>query len=113
MSDLNIHSKNYKNNNDSCLRLMTWNIQGLTNDTILDDYFVNIVNNNDIVVLTETWLSEQVQVLNSSFYNYHNLRPMHARARGPSGGISMLIRHTLRNNDKHKTAHQNLIFLFG
>ena len=79
----------------------------MTNDTILDDYFVNIVNNNDIVVLTETWLSEQVQVLNSSFNNYHNLIPMHARARRPSGGHIhiILVRHTLRNTDQHKAAH--------
>ena len=78
------------------INLMSWNIQGLTDNVVDDDYFVSCIESNDIVVLVETWLSDQVQIIPEKYYNYHNLRPMHARAKCPSGGISILIKHELR-----------------
>ena len=65
------------------INLMSWNIQGLTDNVVDDDYFVSCIESNDIIVLVETWLSDQVQIIPEKYYNYHNLRPMHARARRP------------------------------
>lgn len=80
------------------LKLMSWNIQGLTNNVISDDYFITCIESNDIIVLTETWLSDQIEIAPEKYYNFHNIRPMHARARRPSGGISVLIKHDLRRS---------------
>jgi exonuclease III len=84
------------------IRLSCWNVQGLQN-TMYDDYFRNYIYNNDIIFLTETWLSDNIDVYSEDFYNYHNLRPMHARARRPSGGISILIRHKFRGCNDTKS----------
>ena len=78
------------------INLMSWNIQGLTDNVVDDDYLVSCIESYDIIVLVETWLSDQVQIIPEKYYNYHNLRPMHARAKRPSGGISILIKHELR-----------------
>ncbi len=89
----------------STIRLLSWNIQGLVNNVISDDLFNQIINNNDIIVLTETWLSHHIEICGSDFYNYHNLRPLHAKARRASGGISILIRHHLRGKPRNKGAN--------
>ena len=95
---------NGMNDNDLLcqLRLMSWNIHGSVNAAINDSYFKEVVNNNDIIILTETWLAEHIDIFSDDFYNYHNIRPMHARAKRPSGGISILMRHHLRNSNRGK-----------
>ena len=71
------------------IRCMCWNIQGLSDEVLSDPYFVQCLKENDIIVLTETWLTNQTEVFSDEFYNYHHVRPMHARARKSSGGISL------------------------
>ena len=89
-------------NPNNSLKLLCWNIQGLTDNVINDDYFKHCMTSNDIIVLTESWLTDQVEICPTEFYNYHNLRPMHARARRASGGISVMIRHRLRRKGANK-----------
>ena len=84
------------------IRIMSWNIQCLNDDVLLDSYFKQLVHSNDIIILTETWLQDQIQVFTDNYYNYHHIRHMHASARRPSGGISILISHKLRGNGKAK-----------
>ena len=74
---------NGMNDNDLLcqLRLMSWNIHGSVNAAINNSYFKEVVNNNDIIILTETWLAEHIDIFSDDFYNYHNIRPMHARAK--------------------------------
>ena len=102
MSNVNQQSCTSNVNNMHCIRLMCWNIQGLMNNVKTDDYFENIVHKHDIIILTETWLAEHDNVFGNEYFNYHNIRPMHAKARRPSGGISILIRHSLRGTSKSK-----------
>ena len=88
---------------DRYLKLLCWNIQSLSQDVVADEYFNKCLNENDIIVLTETWLANHIDVLSNDFYNYHYLRPMHARARRPSEGISILIRHNIRGTNERKS----------
>ncbi len=83
---------------DQCtsIKISAWNIQGLES-SIGEDVFNNFLSENDIVILTETWLKENISIRDSEFYNYHSLRQKHKRAKRPSGGISVLIRNTFRN----------------
>ena len=90
-----------KLNNDRYIRILCWNIQGLSNDIIDNDYFRKCMNENDIIILTETWLSEHLDICDNEFYCYHYMRPMHARARRPSGGISIMLRHQLRGKSNN------------
>ena len=82
--------------NGKMLKVMCWNIQGLSNNVISDDYFKQRIYKHDIVVLTETWLTDHIELYSDEYYNYHCIRPVHTRARRPSGGITILLRHNLR-----------------
>ena len=61
---------NGMNDNDLLcqLRLMSWNIHGSVNAAINDSYFKEVVNNNDIIILTETWLAEHIDIFSDDFY---------------------------------------------
>ena len=45
---------------------------------------------------------KKINIKTDKFYNYHQIRTKKSRARRASGGISILIRHGLRGNLKHK-----------
>ena len=79
---------------------MSWNIQGLDESVIDDQMFNACLDNSDIIVLTETWLSEKCEFRNNDFYVYHNIRPQNPKARRPSGGLCVMIRNSLRSNKK-------------
>ena len=80
------------------LRIMAWNIQGVNSDVLDDSIFNYYLDNNDIIILSETWLSTKCDMRRNDFYCYHNLRPQAPKAWRPSGGISILIRNDLRSN---------------
>ena len=103
---------NVMNDNDLLcqLRLMSWNIHGSVNAAINDSCFKEVVNNNDIIILTETWLAEHIDIFGDNVYNYHNIRPMHARAKRPSGGISILMHHHLRNSNRGTNCQRTRLF---
>ena len=77
------------------VRIGCWNVQGVKNITD-DSLFEEFIYKHDVVVLTETWLAESPNLFSKDFYNYHNMRPLNARAKRPSGGISILVRHDLK-----------------
>ena len=83
---------------DKCsdVRILAWNVQGLDDDVLIDPIFINCLDNSDIVILTETWLEEPVNIQPTNFYTFNMLRPLRARAVRPSGGISILIRYEFR-----------------
>ena len=83
--------------NNICLGLALWNVQGLNDSIYNDRVFGDILSNNDIIVLTETWLDESNQASFPGFYAYHNVRVRNPNARRPSGGVSILIRNHIRS----------------
>jgi hypothetical protein len=38
------------------IRFLAWNIYGIDNDVLNDDMFNSYLDDNDIVILLETWL---------------------------------------------------------
>ena len=67
------------------------------NESVLnDDLFNECLDRHDIVILTETWLKEDVAIRGDLFYNFHNIRQKKKNAIRASGGISVLIRHDMR-----------------
>ena len=48
------------------INIVTWNVQGLVKDTIDNTMFLSCVNNNDVMILTETWLQGEIQVVKST-----------------------------------------------
>jgi exonuclease III len=90
------------------IRVLAWNIQGLDSEVIHDEYFNECLDTNDIIILTETWLEEKMEIRPHEFYCFNKIRPKHARAFRPSGGISVLVRHELRGD---KTSPKGIQFL--
>ena len=43
------------------INIVTWNVQGLVKDTADDTMFISCVYNNDVIILTETWLQGEFQ----------------------------------------------------
>ena len=84
------------------VNIMSWNIQGLDEHVLNDDLFNSCLDQNDIIILTETWLEEEYSIRSNEFYSFHNLRKKDANARRSSGGICVLVRHMLRTNKKTK-----------
>lgn len=83
------------------INIVAWNVQGLGDEVLNDSLFNNMLDTNDIIILTETWLEEQVNIRPAEFYSFNMVRPIRARAPRPSGGISVLMRHELREDVKH------------
>ena len=50
------------------LRIMAWNIQGVNTNVLEDPLFNSYLDNNDIIVLTETWLSEKYDFQSDNVY---------------------------------------------
>ncbi len=84
------------------LRLMTWNVHGLNDNMMNDAMFNSVLDDSDIIVLTETWLDKEVSIRSKEFFNYHQFRPKSVRAKRPSGGVSILLHHRLRSRRKLK-----------
>ena len=75
-----------------------WNVHGITdtNKDCLD--FVNIIANNDIVFLFETWTNRNSNIdidgyVSHNFYRKYQNR----RARRCSGGVTVYIKDILKN----------------
>ena len=49
-----------KHYDGSYINIVTWNVQGLVKDTVDDTMFLSCVNNNDVIILTETWLQGEI-----------------------------------------------------
>ena len=63
------------------LKILTYNVEGLK--TKLDDpTFLKMLRNYDVIVLLETWLSEEEkQCLDiENFWSYSQIRPKHKKA---------------------------------
>ena len=88
-----------KHYDGSYINIVTWNVQALIKDTVDDTMFLSCVNNNDVIILTETWLQGEMDILPNKYFNFHNIRVNSKKSRGrPSGGISVLIRKDLYSN---------------
>lgn len=87
------------------IKIGCWNIQGIVSndaDKTRDPLFLKEIEGFDIIGLTETHTVEG-QHDNIKIEGYHTIcfhRPKHFKAKHGSGGITILVKHTLRSGVK-------------
>lgn len=98
---------------DFNLKIGTWNIQGLTDEKINNEYFDNVVSKLHVISLVETWCD--------SGKPHHDIpgfvcisksnRKKHKKARRNSGGIIMYAKNSIaRGVSKIASSHQDIIW---
>lgn len=85
---------------NNAVRLLAWNIQGISDNVLNDSSFNYTIENSDICILTETWLEDKICVRPDIFYTFNRLRPRLSKKGRPSGGISVLIRKEFHHGRK-------------
>ena len=61
---------------DNTLKLLSWNINGLTQYKLYDNILGNFLKQYDVIMLCETWTSDQDNVMleGFEFYNFPRLK---------------------------------------
>ena len=80
-----------------CINILFWNIHGLSQDKLSDNILGNVLKKYDIILLSETWASDQDEFALDGF-EYHNYPRKHIHPNGKrnSGGLGVFIRQTIR-----------------
>ena len=80
------------------VNIISWNINGLTPDKLNKNVLGSFLEDYDIILLCETWASEQDDFTLEGFkyYNYPRKYKHHAAKRN-SGGLGVFIRNELQN----------------
>ena len=75
------------------MKVLVWNCNGLTNDKHNDAQFIEILLQNDIVILSESWTEEyfDYELPNFVSFNFHR-KFKSKKARRNSGGIVVYVR---------------------
>ena len=95
---------------DNCLTICCWNINGLSDDKLMDDVLGNKLKIYDFILLLETWARkcDLFEIEGYDFYNYpRNHR--HQNARGASGGLGIFVRVSLNHRRDVLHNHSDLI----
>ena len=78
------------------LKFQSFNIEGLSGK-LKDDSFIEGLKRFDFITLVDTWLSPKANNINiDGYYCYNKARIKAETARRYSGGISVLIKKSLR-----------------
>ena len=81
------------------VKLSAWNIHGLRSkqhDALLHE----IVNKNDVICLSETWLSENNTFNIPGYQALSKYRYKKTNVGRPSGGLTVLIKNELQKKNK-------------
>ena len=89
---------NESSSNKQRVYMLSWNIKGLTNDKLSDDILGNFFKKLDIILLTETWTSDnaEIELKGFTFYNYPR-KYRHPNAKRDSGGIGIFVRDDIKH----------------
>ena len=81
---------------ESGLKILVWNCNGLTNDKITEQEFIDLIKSSDITILSESWTNNFSEI-NIDGYLCHNLyrKFRHRNAKRNSGGIVVYINEKL------------------
>ncbi len=93
----NICNPTRESSNDNNFSIATWNIHGL-GDKLDDPYVEGFLNRHDIIVLTETWLEQEVDI--KDFIPFSKIRPKSNDSWRHSGGITILRKPFLKKATK-------------
>ena len=80
------------------LRILFWNVNGLTQDKLHDDILGKLFKEYDIILLSETWANE-LGYFGLSGFNYLNYprKYSHPNCKRNSGGLGIFIKTSLAN----------------
>ena len=98
---------------DNDLRLVTWNINGLTQYKLHDNILGNFLKGFDIILLSETWTSEHDEFSLEGF-EFHNFPSSywHVNARRNSGGLPVFIRCNVKHGLLFVKQHDGNVIWF-
>ena len=90
------HAINHVNVNNEMsfvnLKIMVWNIHGL-GDKLNNKEFIDYVSKLDLVIFLETMkLDTYIPILSNFEFRHFQRKFQHPRARRPSGGIGIMVR---------------------
>ena len=97
------------------LSITSWNVHGLPENFILgnklsNDEFLFYFNHCDLIVLTETWRSDQFTLPGYELFTNPS-RKHHEKKNGrSSGGIALGFKTALKQGIKFISAHENFIW---
>ena len=85
---------------NSCfLKFMSYNVEGLS-PMLSDNSFIEKITKYDFISLIETWLPEGFNINIPGFYSMSKYRKKAKKARRHSGGITVLVKNSLRKGVK-------------
>ena len=102
---ISIHSQKVNIENkeiDKCglasLNIVTWNINGLSQDKLGDNILGSMLKRYDIIMLSETWSSDQDDFFLDGYFYYNYPRSYkHPASKRMSGGLGFFIRRELKD----------------
>lgn len=83
----------YKNR----IKIGCWNIQGIRDEKLSDKVLVDFINDNDCVILIESWLNSSINLINQYTYCQPALRSKRGRSKG---GIIITMKDNVRRGVK-------------
>ena len=95
------------------MKVLSWNVNGLTEDKLQDDDFLNLISGYDVIFLYESWTREdsKIEIPGYSSYNFYRTF-QHGRARRCSGGVVVYIRQHYQDSiELVKNSHDTIIWL--
>ena len=95
------------------LKILFWNINGLTQFKLHDDVTGNMLKENDIVLLNETWSNDDDSFELDGFTYWNFPRETKNKfAKRNSGGLGVFIRNSIKNGVSFIRNNQDLICWF-
>ena len=88
------------------LKFQSFNVEGLVNK-IKDHDFLDSIKQYDFITLVETWVSGKISVDIEGYYCFNKSRKKAKKAKRYSGGISVLVKKSLRKGVKLFSSKSN------
>ena len=99
-----------KSKTDRNIRICSWNINGLTKAKLDDRLLGRFLKEFDIILLQETWLSENDELELEGYTSYSFPRKIkHANAKRDSGGLAALVKNGITQGIEIGKIHEDLI----
>lgn len=99
----------------SILSLSCWNVHGLTDrlrfgNKLTNEEFINHINKHDIVILTESWMKDDVQIPGFNTFSNAAQKTYKKKTGRLSGGLVLGYKNYLRSGISFVKSHNNYIW---
>ena len=92
------------------LKLLAFNVEGLK-FKLEDPTFLDLIFDHDICFLSETWKANDCKLSIPGYWDYSQVRPKHKRAIRHSGGITIMVKDSIRPGIKVAQDTEGFIWL--